>query len=70
MTERAFEDGFVDCPRFGVMDQLRCLPSCEFQDTKDERHVVCHFGEARRADAATNDAAAEPQTEQAGASPG
>jgi hypothetical protein len=60
MAERAIEDGFVDCPKFGIMDELRCLPSCEFFDAKNEGHIVCHFGEAAPA-------AAEPEAEPEGA---
>ena len=63
MAERAIEDGFVDCPKYGVMDELRCLPS------KDEDRVVCYFGETPPASAATEDPAAEPETEQAEAAP-
>lgn len=45
MAERAINDGFVDCPKFGIMDQGRCLPSCEFHDAGDENHVTCRYGE-------------------------
>ena len=69
MTERAIEDGFVDCPKLGIMDELRCLPSCEFYDAKDEGRVVCYFGETPPARAATEDPAAEPEIEQAKAAP-
>jgi hypothetical protein len=45
MAERPIEEGFVDCPKFGVMDEQRCLPSCEFHETKDGARVICRFGE-------------------------
>ena len=45
MAKRAINDGFVDCPKFGIMDQGRCLPSCEFHDAGDENHVTCRYGE-------------------------
>lgn len=61
MAERPIEEGFVDCPKFGIMDEQRCLPSCGFHQTKDQARIVCRFGEPRPAanpsGAATADAA-------------
>jgi len=45
MVERAIQDGFVDCPKFGIIDEVRCLPSCACLEVKDEHRVTCHFGE-------------------------
>jgi hypothetical protein len=63
MAERAIEDGFVDCPKYGVIDALRCLPSCEFQATRDDNRVVCYFGEEPPAEPA--DEEAEPVANEA-----
>jgi hypothetical protein len=63
MTDRVIEDGFVDCPKYGIIDTLRCLPSCEFHGTKDETHVICHFGEEPPAEPAKEEA--EPAAEKA-----
>ncbi len=63
MAERAIEDGFVDCPRLGIIDELRCLPSCEFHGTKDENRVICYFGEERPPAPAKKEA--EPAVEEA-----
>jgi hypothetical protein len=45
MAERLIDEGFVDCPKFGIMDEQRCLPCCEFHQTKDQARVICRFGE-------------------------
>jgi len=49
MVELAINDGFIDCPKLGIMDEWRCLPSCEFQAERDENRVVCRFGEEEAA---------------------
>jgi hypothetical protein len=46
MTDRAIQEGLVDCPRFGIMDEQRCIPSCEYHESKDESRVDCSFGES------------------------
>lgn len=61
MAERAIVDGFVDCPKYGIIDEVRCLPSCEFHDEKDETRVICTFGEVPSAD--------QPGVEQTEAAP-
>lgn len=47
MAERAIEDGFVDCPKHGIIDGIRCLPSCKFYEGKDQDTIICSFGEVR-----------------------
>jgi len=49
MAERQIEDGFIDCPRFGIIGELRCSKSCESYGDKDEDCVTCYFGEERPA---------------------
>ena len=63
MAERAIKDGFVDCPKYGIIDALRCLPSCESHGTKDENQVICHFGEELPSKPAEEEA--EPAAEKA-----
>ena len=62
MAERAIEDGFVDCPKHGIIDGLRCLPSCESYESRDDNVVVCYFGEKRPAQPAAQEA--EPVAEE------
>jgi hypothetical protein len=63
MVERTIEDGFVDCPKFGVMDEVRCLPSCEWFEGKNEGRIACRFGEP--SPAAPVEYEAEPVADQA-----
>jgi len=51
MAKRSIEDGFLDCPKFGLIDQMRCIPSCESHEAKDDDTVTCYFGEERPAPA-------------------
>ncbi|MBN1917714.1 MAG: hypothetical protein JW889_07390 [Verrucomicrobia bacterium] len=53
MTERSIEDGLIDCPRFGIMDEQRCIPSCEFYEGKDQSRVDCSFGEVLESGSST-----------------
>ena len=62
MAERAIEDGFTDCPKYGIIDALRCLPSCESYGSKDEHVVICYFGEKRPAEPIEEEA--EPVAEE------
>jgi hypothetical protein len=61
MAKLAIDDGFVDCPKYGVIDVLRCLPSCEFQGSKDEDQVTCHFGEEPPSKPAGEEVEAAPE---------
>jgi hypothetical protein len=58
MVELAINDGFIDCPKLGIMDEWRCLASCEHQTAKDENKVTCCFGEEQAPEPA--DAKAKP----------
>jgi len=53
MAERPIEDGFVDCPKYGIMDEQRCLASCEFHQSKDPARILCRFGEPKPAHASS-----------------
>jgi len=47
MLEIETQDGFLDCPRFGLIGELRCLASCNSFVSRedDEHHVQCKFDE-------------------------
>jgi hypothetical protein len=43
MLEIEIEDGLLDCPKYGMIGELRCCPSCNSFESKDENHIDCHF---------------------------
>lgn len=45
MLDIEIEDGFLDCPKYGVIGELRCLSSCNWFVSKDDNHVQCKFDE-------------------------
>ncbi len=47
MLEIEIQDGFLDCPKYGVIGELRCLPSCKCFVSKDENEnrVQCKHDE-------------------------
>ncbi len=45
MAQIKIEDGFLNCPKFGIMDEIRCVKSCNFFVSKDENFTECKFGE-------------------------
>ena len=45
MAQIKIEDGFLDCPKFGIMDEIRCVKSCNFFLSKNEDFTECKFGE-------------------------
>lgn len=45
MLEKEIQDGLLDCPRYGIIGELRCLPSCKWFFSKDDSKVQCKFDE-------------------------
>ena len=45
MLEKEIEDGFLDCPKYGMIGELRCLASCDCFVSKDESQVQCKYDE-------------------------
>jgi hypothetical protein len=45
MPEIEIKDGLLDCPRYGIIGELRCLPSCKNYVSKEDNRVQCNFGE-------------------------
>ncbi len=45
MVEIEIQDDLLDCPRFGIIGELRCLASCKWFVSREEGHVKCKFDE-------------------------
>jgi len=45
MLEIQIEDGLLDCPKFGIIGELRCLATCKWLVSKDDKRVQCKFDE-------------------------
>lgn len=45
MLEIEIQDGFLDCPKSGLIGELRCLPSCKHFASKDDDRVQCKSDE-------------------------
>ncbi len=45
MLEIEIEDGFLDCPKYGIIGELRCLASCKWFVSNEGDHVQCKFDE-------------------------
>lgn len=45
MVEIKIEEGFLDCPKFGIIGELRCVASCKWFLSKKEDKVECKYDE-------------------------
>ena len=45
MLEREIDEGLLDCPKYGVIGELRCRESCECFVSKDDALVQCKHDE-------------------------
>ncbi len=45
MVQVEIQDGLLDCPKFGVIGELRCLASCKWYVSKDENRTQCKSDE-------------------------
>jgi hypothetical protein len=45
MLEKEIQDGLLDCPKLGIIGDMRCLPSCKWFFSKDDGKVQCKFDE-------------------------
>lgn len=41
MHEIEIEDGLLDCPKYGVIGELRCRDSCKWFVSREEDRVQC-----------------------------
>jgi len=45
MVEIEIEDGLLDCPKYGIIGELRCLATCKWFASKEDNRVQCRFDE-------------------------
>jgi hypothetical protein len=45
MVEIKIEEGLLDCPKYGLIGEMRCLASCQWFVSKEEGKVECKFDE-------------------------
>lgn len=45
MLEREIDDGLLDCPKYGVIGELRCRDACGCFVSKEEERVQCKYDE-------------------------
>jgi hypothetical protein len=41
MRNIEIEDGLLDCPKYGVIGELRCVDSCKWFVSKEETQIQC-----------------------------
>jgi len=46
MFEIEIEDGVLDCPKYGVIGELRCSDLCKWFVSREENQVQCKQDEA------------------------
>lgn len=48
MAQIPIEDGFLDCPKYGIINELRCSSSCKWFVSRQNDQVECKKNEPRK----------------------